>query len=528
MKLLPLLLLLALPAVAQAQFTFTSNKGAITITRYTGSSGMVTIPGTIAGLPVTSIGSRTFYTTHVTNVLIPDSVINIAHGAFFHCGSLTNVTLGSGVTSIGDWAFGFCPKLKSVCCRGNTPKLGGANVFNGSPATVYYLPRATGWGPMYGGRPTVLWNPPVLFKYSTDDDSIEITNYFGSGGDVTIPYSINFLPVTGISSNAFASGNPTSVKIPNSVTNIGEGAFNFCVLLTNIAVESGNPSYTSVDGSLFNKSMTLLLQYPAGLAAFSYNSYIIPNGVSRIGAAAFAGCFDLKSVTIPNSVTSLGDGAFFYCRSLTNVIIPNGITNIGDYTFMSSGLTSVIIPNSVTNIGKDAFANCFGLTNVKLGNNVTSIGSGAFYYSPLMEITIPASVTNIGDWAFWNCSGLTNVYFLGNAPTTDSYTFNGDDQATVYYLPNTTGWDEFFNVTGVPIALWLPQMQMDASLGLVNQFGFNINWASGQTVVVDACTNLSNPDWQPVQTNKLTTGTAYFGDPQWTNYPSRFYRLRSP
>jgi hypothetical protein len=47
-------------------------------------------------------------------------------------------------------------------------------------------------------------------------------------------------------------------------------------------------------------------------------------------------------------------------------------------------------------------------------------------------------------------------------------------------------------------------------------------------VVVEACTNLSNPDWQPMQTNLLTTGSAYFSDPQWTNYPNRFYRLRSP
>jgi hypothetical protein len=46
--------------------------------------------------------------------------------------------------------------------------------------------------------------------------------------------------------------------------------------------------------------------------------------------------------------------------------------------------------------------------------------------------------------------------------------------------------------------------------------------------VVEACTNLSNPVWQPVQTNTFTAGTAYFSDPQWTNYPGRFYRLRSP
>ena len=68
----------------------------------------------------------------------------------------------------------------------------------------------------------------------------------------------------------------------------------------------------------------------------------------------------------------------------------------------------------------------------------------------------------------------------------------------------------------------------DADFGVrTNQFGFNLNWASSEaSVVVEASTDLIN--WQPVQTNTLTTGSAYFSDPQWTNYPGRFYRLRSP
>jgi hypothetical protein len=66
-----------------------------------------------------------------------------------------------------------------------------------------------------------------------------------------------------------------------------------------------------------------------------------------------------------------------------------------------------------------------------------------------------------------------------------------------------------------------------------NQFGFTITGSSNLVIVVEACTNLSNPDWQPVSTNTLdtfigTNGTSYFSDPQWTNYPGRFYRLRSP
>jgi len=90
-----------------------------------------------------------------------------------------------------------------------------------------------------------------------------------------------------------------------------------------------------------------------------------------------------------------------------------------------------------------------------------------------------------------------------------------------------TGWDATFDV---PTALWTPQMQTsDASFGVrTNQFGFNINWASGMVVVVEACTDLVNPTWFPVQTNTLTADSCYFSDPAWTNYPGRFYRLRSP
>ena len=47
-------------------------------------------------------------------------------------------------------------------------------------------------------------------------------------------------------------------------------------------------------------------------------------------------------------------------------------------------------------------------------------------------------------------------------------------------------------------------------------------------VAVDACTNLASPIWTPLQTNTLTADTLYFSDPQWTNHPTRFYRLRSP
>jgi hypothetical protein len=64
--------------------------------------------------------------------------------------------------------------------------------------------------------------------------------------------------------------------------------------------------------------------------------------------------------------------------------------------------------------------------------------------------------------------------------------------------------------------------------GTTNGFGFTISWATNVSVVVETCTNLANSIWTPVTTNALVNGTNFFRDSQWTNYPGRFYRLRSP
>jgi hypothetical protein len=92
LKLLTLLLLLGLPANLHAQFTFTANSGAITITGYTGSGGAVTIPDTTNGWPVVSIGNNAFYNnTSLTSVTIPNSVTNIGGSTFQYCSGLTNI-----------------------------------------------------------------------------------------------------------------------------------------------------------------------------------------------------------------------------------------------------------------------------------------------------------------------------------------------------------------------------------------------------------------------------------------------------
>src|SRR5262249_36851985 len=135
--------------------------------------------------------------------------------------------------------------------------------------------------------------------------------------------------VTNIGDYAFARTGLTNITIPNSVIDIGESPFEGCTNLTTITVAPSNPAYSSVNGVLLDIGRSLLMQYPAG----KVGGYSIPSSVTTIGDHAFFNCLSLTSITIPISVTNIGGGAFGGCSSLTSVTIPNSVTSIGDAAF---------------------------------------------------------------------------------------------------------------------------------------------------------------------------------------------------
>ncbi len=209
----------------------------------------------------------------------------------------------------------------------------------------------------------------------------------------------------------------TSVTIPNSVTSIGDGAFDGVNNIIYSGTATGSPwGAKCVNGYV--------------------DGYLVYSDATK---TTLLGCYAAVKgeIVIPNSVTSIGEGAFAYCRGLTSVTIGNSVTSIGDYAFEGcDGLTSVTIPNSVTSIGSGAFYGCSGLTSVTIGNSVTSIGYHAFYNcSSLTSVTLGTSVKVIEEEAFKSTAIETITCYSMRPPTVNNNAFENLDYSTIVYVP---------------------------------------------------------------------------------------------
>ncbi len=269
--------------------------------------------------------------------VIPDGVTGIGNSAFEYCTSLISVTIPDGVTSIGDYAFLGCSSLTAITVTEQNPNYCSIDgvLFNKIGTELITCP---------GGKSGsyVIPDGVTSIRRNAFRSCISLTS-------VTLPDG-----VTSIGSVAFLDcSSLTSVTIGDGVTSIRRNAFDGCRSMTEITVTKQNPNYCSIDGVLFNKTVTELITCPRGKSG----SYVIPDGVTSIGEDAFFDCDSLTTVTIPDSVTSIVDRTFEYCDNLTSVTVGKGVTSIG----------------------QDAFSYCISLTEIKFLGNAPKIEGGTFY-----------------------------------------------------------------------------------------------------------------------------------------------------
>ena len=294
--------------------------------------------------------------------------------------AIKSVAFGSSVQTIGEGAFEGSRSLAEVTIPNSVQTLG-RNAFAGC----------------------------ISIEEVTIPDSVQTIegNAFASTSltEVTIPDSVQT-----IEGGAFGVTSLTEVTIPKSVQTLGVRVFEGSQSLSRINVDLQNQNFSSLDGVLFNKLQTELLEYPIGNTR---TQYTIPNSVETIEVTAFFQCTSLTEVTIPDSVQSIGRQAFGNCTSLTEVTIPDSVQTIEAGAFeVCTRLAEVTISDSVQTIGASAFEGCTTLAEVTIPDSVQTITLAAFRgCTSLTEVTIPDSVQTIGEGAFEGCTSLARVIF---------------------------------------------------------------------------------------------------------------------
>ncbi|MDE6083329.1 MAG: leucine-rich repeat domain-containing protein, partial [Muribaculaceae bacterium] len=335
--------------------------------------------------------------------------------------------------------------------------------------------------------------------------------------------------LTEIEREAFAGSGIKSVTVPDNVTSIGEGAFSGCTALTSVVLGKGltevgegafegcdkirksmypeglgkSPFPASVPAVPYNTEDELTVDVngfittpdkdengnvigvklvfvpvSAGSGAGENGTYTIPDGVTSIGAGAFAGCDNITKIVVPETsqLKSIGAGAFEGCgnlsevdlsasknlteigegafkgTSITEITLPESLEKIGGGAFEGTKITSVVVPDNVKEIGEGAFKGCSELETVKVGKNVetigggtfegcekltevnlsenktlTEIGEGAFKGTSITEITLPDSLEKIGGGAFEGTK-ITSVVVPDNVKEIGEGAFKGCDE----------------------------------------------------------------------------------------------------
>ena len=416
-------------------------------------TALVIPPISPAGDAVTAIGIDAFiFSNSIVSLSVPYSVVEIRRGAFYGCSSLSEVILPEGLTIIGASSFAECRSLASIvipgtvsvideyafqCCESlnsvNIPESVttlSSGVFECTALTTIEIPNS-----VTVIESNVFWGCTSL-EYLVIPDSVT---------------SLGALFVSGCESLTF-------ISIGRGVNTISENSFTICKSLVEISVSDDNQHFMDIDGNLYTKDGTSLLQYAIGKGE---TTFTVPYGVLRIGHMAFWGCQSLVSVTLSDDVFYIGSYAFYGCEALTYITIPKMVLRIANNAFELCSSLSIVyylgselewdsididVANENLTNANIIFAETIG--SYSEGLEFTSNGDGTCYVSGIgtctdTDIVIPLTspvgdtVLGIGQNAFYDCDTIRSVYISNGIKRIGDQAFYNCDLLTDVFIPKS-------------------------------------------------------------------------------------------
>lgn len=383
---------------------------------------------------VTHIEDHAFTSSGLSEIWIPNSVWFIGENAFYECKSLSNIMIPSSVTYIGERCFHGCSNLKTVTFSGDMPTLFEYSFYNVIATVNYPASNQTYTADNmlnYGG--TLTWVPHGddsgtiasgicgdNLTWKVDDQGAltisgtgNMYNYYFRNMPPWQAYSQSITRLVvedGVSSignyACYQYSNLKEAHFPNTLTLIGETAFEDCVSLTEVIIPQNVSNISKVAFARCTGLQHVVIL--SDNATYDFNVF---NGCTSLKTAGPIG----SDANIEYCWTdSIPDNVFYQLSSLVDISIPAGISAIGKNSFLGcTGLTEIVFPETIKSIQASSFADCNSLRKVTLSGNMPVIGENAFYevvsevYYPKGNATYdPAKMLGYGGTLTWigNCS----------------------------------------------------------------------------------------------------------------------------
>lgn len=439
---------------------YSEEKGGYCVVEYTGQDTSVIVPASCGGgVPVVGVGTA-FSKSDITEITLPESILEllpraflgcaslrrvnipsvseIGERTFYGCASLLSVEIPASVLSIGKYAFYGCSSLRALCVAdgGGLRSIGEsafstcsslASIDFGENSSLETIERAA----FYGVKALLCLEIPAslsrigsaafencsgLSRLTVADNgalvSIGAHAFNACASLEAVDFGENSI-LSDIGEFAFAGcASLAAFELPGSLRSLGEAAFEKCTSLSAFTVAAGNASFSALDGVLYSGDGKTLICYPAAAPAEEFR---IPSGVEKIGSYAFSFSQNARSVVIPESVFSIGIKAFEYSAALAQITIPDSVTDLGNSAFFGASALSAVsfgAGSQLSILKAYMFVECVSLKTVNLPASLAGIGPYAFAYcTNLSSITIPSRVTVIADGAFSGCEKLSSVEF---------------------------------------------------------------------------------------------------------------------